>query len=343
METLPASFPLSPAELNRAVKSKARDLGLDACGVSVAGPLDAEAQRLAEWLDLGYQADMEWMSRHGAKRTDPTLLVDGARSVISVLQSYYTPHDPVEDPSVGRISRYAWGDDYHLKLKERLFLLLEWLQEVVPGTEGRAFVDSAPVMDKAWAARAGLGWIGKHSNLISREHGSWTFIGELVVDAVIEPDLPVPDHCGSCTACIDACPTKAIVEPYVIDANRCISYTTIEYRGDSIPEDVAPDHGNWIFGCDICQEVCPWNKFRTISGEPGYEPREGVRTTPLDEWASLNQEEFSARFRRSPVKRTKLKGFQRNVDAALRNLNATNPESVDFTPEEDESDGEGPG
>ncbi len=310
---------MDPNHLNRAIKEKANALGLDACGVSVAGPLDEEAQRLEEWLGRGFHADMEWMHSHGPKRTDPTLLVEGARSVVSVLQSYYTPYEPKTSPEVGRISRYAWGDDYHLRLKERLFALLEWLQETVPGTEGRAFVDSAPVMDKAWAARAGLGWIGKHSNLISRELGSWTFIGELVVTAEIAPDKPIADHCGSCMACIDACPTQAIVEPYVVDANRCISYTTIEFRGDDIPNDIAKDHGNWIFGCDICQEVCPWNKFRTETTEPAYEPRSGVLDTPLDEWMSLDQEAFSARFRRSPVKRTKLAGFKRNVEIATRN------------------------
>lgn len=323
------SSSLSPTELSRAVKRKALDLGLDACGISSAGPLDGEAHRLREWLDLGYHADMEWMHRHGPKRTDPTLLVDGARSVISVLQSYYTPHDAIDQPEMGRISRYAWGDDYHIKLKERLFALLDWLQETMPGTEGRAFVDSAPIMDKAWAARAGLGWIGKHSNLISREHGSWTFIGELVVTTAIEPDAPIMDHCGSCTACIDACPTNAIVQPYVVDANRCISYTTIEFRGDAPPEEIASNHGNWIFGCDVCQEVCPWNKFRTITGEEAYEPRPGIRDTPLEEWQQLDQEAFSARFRRSAIKRTKLSGFQRNVEIALGNQQSDAAKSAD--------------
>jgi epoxyqueuosine reductase len=308
-----------PVQLRHAIKQKASALGLNACGVSAAGPLDVEAERLKEWLGRGYQADMAWMIHHGPKRTDPTLLVEGARSVISVLQSYYTPHEGSSDPSIGRISRYAWGDDYHLRLKERLFALLEWLKNEVPGTEGRAFVDSAPIMDKAWAARAGLGWIGKHSNLISQEHGSWVFIGELVVTAEIATDQPIADHCGSCTACIDACPTNAIVEPYVVDANRCISYTTIEYRGEQIPPKVGADHGNWIFGCDICQEVCPWNKFRTLTSEQQYLPRAGVLDTPLLEWKAMDQEAFSEQFRRSAVKRTKLSGLQRNVDVALSN------------------------
>jgi epoxyqueuosine reductase len=309
----------SPEARSRAIKAKARELGLDACGVSVAGPLEEEAQRLDEWLSRGYQADMTWMSAHGAKRTDPTLLVEGARSIVSVLQSYYTPFEASTDPDVGRISRYAWGDDYHVRLKDRLFALLAWIQDVIPGTEGRAFVDSAPVMDKAWAARAGLGWIGKHSNLISRDHGSWTFIGELVINVELAPDRPIADHCGSCTACIDACPTGAIAEPYVVDANRCISWTTIENRAPSVDPDVARNHGNWIFGCDICQEVCPWNKFSTRTGEPAYQPREGVLDTPLETWAAIDQATFSATFRRSAVKRTKLDGFLRNVAVARQN------------------------
>lgn len=309
----------TPEGRSRAIKQKALELGLDACGVSAAGPLDVEARRLQEWLSRGYQADMTWMSAHGAKRTDPTLLVEGAKSVVSVLQSYYTPYEASTDPSVGRISRYAWGDDYHLRLKDRLFALLAWIQDVIPGTEGRAFVDSAPVMDKAWAARAGLGWIGKHSNLISREHGSWTFIGELVINVDLAADRPVADHCGSCTACIDACPTAAIVEPYVVDANRCISWTTIENRAPVIDPDVGAKQGNWVFGCDICQEVCPWNKFRTHTSEPAYQPRDGVLDTALDTWSEMDQETFSARFRRSAVKRTKLDGFRRNVEVARQN------------------------
>lgn len=309
----------TPQARSRAIKQKAHDLGLDACGISTAGPLDVEAERLDAWLSKGYEADMVWMSAHGAKRTDPTLLVEGARSIVSVLQSYYTPFEASTDPEVGRISRYAWGDDYHLRLKDRLHALLAWIQEVMPGTEGRAFVDSAPVMDKAWAARAGLGWIGKHTNLISREHGSWTFIGELVISVDLAPDGPITDHCGSCTACIDACPTGAIVEPYVVDANRCISWTTIENRAPDINPEVAAGHGNWIFGCDICQEVCPWNKFRTLTSEPAYHPRERVLDTPLDVWANLDQETFSNRFRRSAVKRTKLDGFKRNVEVARQN------------------------
>ena len=204
-------------------------------------------------------------------------------------------------------------------MKERLHTLLNWLQTEVPSSSGRAFVDSAPVMDKAWAAKAGLGWIGKHSNLISPEHGSWFFIGELIVDVALDADQPILDHCGSCTRCIDACPTDAIVEPYVVDAGRCISYNTIEHRGDDVDPSVHPLHGNWIFGCDICQEVCPWNKFKTESSEERYRPQSARLNVPLTTWESLTQEEFSTTFRKSPVKRTKWAGFIRNVQDAAEN------------------------
>jgi len=310
---------IDPSVLARAVKQKALELGLDACGISTAGPLDEEAKRLDEWLSRGNHADMQWMTNHRDKRGDPTLLVEGARSVISVLQSYYVPHEGPTDPQIGRISRYAWGDDYHLRLKERLFALLEWLQMADPKTEGRAFVDSAPVMDKAWAARAGLGWIGKHTNLISPSHGSWVFIGELIVTTELEADGPMTDHCGSCTACLDACPTNAIVDPWVVDANRCISYTTIESRAPETNPDIASGHGNWIFGCDICQDVCPWNKFKTETSEEGYYPRPGTLDTPLSDWLTLDPDSFSERFRRSAVKRTKHAGLERNVRIAAEN------------------------
>ena len=239
--------------------------------------------------------------------------------MVSVIQSYYHPLDQQEDTSIGKISRYALGEDYHLVMKEKLFKLLNWMMAEVPGCTGRAFVDSAPVMDKAWAAKAGLGWIGKHSNLISPEHGSWFFIGELIVDLDLAADGPILDHCGTCTRCIDACPTDAIVQPYVVDANLCISYNTIEHRGNDVPTEVHEGHGNWIFGCDVCQEVCPWNKFRTESSEPRYAPQAARINVPLEEWAELTQEEFSATFRKSAVKRTKWDGFIRNVQYAQKN------------------------
>jgi epoxyqueuosine reductase len=262
---------------------------------------------------------MDWMARNIEKRVDPQELVPGAKSVISVIENYYCQHAPPESRDHGKISRYAWGDDYHDVMRTRLNELLSWLDRTLGGVSGRGFVDSAPIMDKAWAARAGLGWLGKHTNLIHKRIGSWFFIGELIVDAEIEPDMPVPDLCGSCTRCIDACPTGAITGPYVVDARRCISYLTIEHREDDVPEELAALTENWIFGCDVCQDVCPWNKFARESDRASYMPRPGTRETLLSDWAELSEEAFSERFRASPVKRAKHAGFQRNVRRAGAN------------------------
>ena len=308
--------------LKHDLKAEAARLGFDACGVAVAERLDDEAQRLEAWLRDGRHGTMGWMENHFEKRVDPRQLVDGARSVVSVLHNYYQPVDRPSPPSggaVGQISRYAWGDDYHEVMKERLWALYNWLDERAGGISGRAFVDSAPVLDKAWARRSGLGWQGKHSNLINRDLGSFFFIGELIIDVPLPPDGPLPDYCGRCTRCLDACPTDAIVQPYVVDANRCISYLTIEHRGDDVPADLQPGMGTWIFGCDVCQDVCPWNKFKRPTQEPRYLPRPGITDTELREWVEIDLEEFRRRFRKSPVKRPKFEGFQRNVRAALAN------------------------
>ena len=304
----------------RDLKTEAARLGFDACGISEAQRLDDEAARLEQWLLNGRHGTMDWMERNFEKRIDPTKLVDGAQSVISVLHNYYQPTEPAGDPAVGKISRYAWGEDYHRVLKDKLYLLYHWLQERV-GAEinGRAFVDSGPVLDKAWAARSGLGWQGKHSNLLNRTMGSFFFIGELIVSVPLAADGPMPDYCGSCTRCIDACPTDAIYEPYAVDATRCISYLTIEHEEDDIPEGLQPDLGNWIFGCDICQDVCPWNKFKYATDEPRYLPGDGVTDTDLRDWAELNLDAFATRFKHSPVERATFKGFQRNVRMALEN------------------------
>ncbi len=308
--------------LARALKREAKRLGFDACGISEAEPLDEEAFRLEQWLLEGRHGTMDWMERNFDKRIDPTKLVDGAASVISVLHNYYQPVEHSDDPETGTISRYAWGDDYHDVMKEKLYLLYHWLEDEV-GAEinGRAFVDSAPVMDKAWARRSGLGWQGKHSNLLNREMGSFFFLGELIVSVPLATDGPMPDYCGSCTRCIDACPTDAIYEPYAVDASRCISYLTIEHEADDIPEGLRPDVGTWIFGCDICQDVCPWNKFSEATDEPRYLPGEDVRDTDLREWAELNLDEFERRFAESPVTRATFEGFQRNVRNAIQNVN----------------------
>ncbi len=314
------------ADVKAELRRKAMQLGFIDIGVSRAEPLDTETKRLREWLDAGYQGTMSWMERHFEMRTDPRELVRGAKTVISVLENYYKPISHSTQPGTGRISRYAWGDDYHLVMREKMHGLLSWLQEKC-GAKGRVFVDSAPVMDKAWAARSGLGWIGKHSNLISTTHGSWFFIGELIVDVELEPDQPVADMCGTCTRCLDACPTDAITEPYVVDSNLCISYLTIEHREDDIPTDLQTKSGNWIYGCDICQEVCPWNKFSQPSLESRYDPRPGTLDTQLADWAKLGEEDFRNRFSKSPVKRTKWKGFVRNVRTARIN----EEESADYS------------
>lgn len=305
--------------LARALKDEAGRLGFDACGISKAERLDEEARRLEQWLAEDRHASMAYMARNFDKRVDPRRLVEGAQSVVSVLHNYYQPVAHPDDDAVGKISRYAWGDDYHDVLKEKLYELYHWLDERLGGIAGRAFVDSAPVLDKVWAARSGLGWIGKHTNLLNRQMGSFFFIGELIVDVPLPPDGPLPDYCGSCTRCLDACPTDAIYQPYVVDANRCISYLTIEHRGDDIPPSLHPDLENWIFGCDICQDVCPWNKFKFATDEPRFLPRPGLTDTDLRRWIELDLDAFRETFRNSPVKRAKFEGFMRNVRIALEN------------------------
>ena len=303
--------------LTRELKAEARRLGFAACGVAEATRLDEEARRLEEWLTNGRHASMAWMANHFEKRVDPRRLVEGARSVVSVLENYHYPAE--EHAGAGKISKYARGDDYHHVMKEKLFALFNWLDERVGGISGRAFVDSAPVLDKVWAQRSGLGWIGKHSNLLNRSMGSFFFIGEIIIDVPLSYDSPIGDYCGTCTRCIDACPTDAIYRPYAVDANRCISYWTIEHRGDDIPENLGREFGSWIFGCDICQDVCPWNKFKQPSSETRYQPRQRVTDTPLEEWQELDLDEFRRRFAKSPVKRAKYEGFLRNVGVALQN------------------------
>jgi len=290
-----------------------------ACGVARAKHLDQEARDLEDWLRRGLHGTMSWMENHFDKRVDPRKLVPGATSVISVLDNYYQPTVPVTDANTGRISRYAWGDDYHTVMKSRLAELFDWLDREAGGISGRIFVDSAPVMDKAWARRSGLGWVGKHTNLISPRAGSYFFIGEMIVDVSLPADDPIGDHCGSCTRCIEACPTGAITGPERLDASRCISYLTIEHRAETLPEETAGEIGNWIYGCDICQDVCPWNKFKGPATEPRYAPREPLVNTPIATWEELDLEQFRLQFRGSPVKRAKYEGFMRNVRNAARN------------------------
>jgi epoxyqueuosine reductase len=251
------------------------------------------------------------------KRADPRNILPDARSVIAVALNYFTPAQHNSDQSVGKISRYAWGDDYHDVLTARLETLLGYIHSIEPASEGKLYVDTGPVMDKAWAQRAGVGWKGKHTNVITQEYGSWVFLGEIILNLELEYDEPATDHCGTCTLCIEACPTQAIVEPYVVDSNRCISYLTIEHRGE-IPADLGEKFEGWIYGCDICQDVCPWNqKFSTVAPVKEFQPREQNLNPEPKAILEMNQEQFSERYRKSPIKRTKLAGLKRNARIVL--------------------------
>ena len=293
------------------IKAEAKRLGFLSCGISQAGFLENEAPRLEKWLNEDRHGQMQYMDNHFDKRLDPTLLVDGAKSVISLLLNYY----PEEQQNPGRykISKYAYGQDYHFVIKSRLKELLHSIQENIGEVGGRAFVDSAPVLDKAWAAKSGLGWIGKNSNLLSKQVGSFFFIAELIVDIKLEYDSPVTDHCGSCTACIDACPTQAIIEPYVVDGSKCISYFTIELK-ENIPAEMRGKFDDWAFGCDVCQDVCPWNRFSKPHREPLFNPHPDLLSMTKKDWEEITEDTFRAVFKNSAVKRTKYEGLRRNIN-----------------------------
>jgi len=301
------------------IKLEARRLGFDKAGVAPAAALTEEGERLGEWLARGFHGHMSYMARDPQRRADPRLLLPSAKSVVSVALNYFRPEKHKDAPEAGKISRYAWGDDYHDVLRDKLKSLLEWVRERAPGVEGKICVDSAPMMDKAWAARAGLGWIGKHTNLITIEFGSWVFLGELLLSIELDYDSFVePDHCGKCRACIDACPTQAIIAPYQLDATRCVSYGTIELREAELPEPIRSNLEGWVFGCDICQDVCPWSRFSKETAEKRFDPREGVVEPNLREMIEMSREEFSTRFRKSAIKRAKLAGLKRNALAVTR-------------------------
>lgn len=301
------------------LRQKASELGFAAIGFARSEPLRDEAERLENWLANGYAADMAWMHREPEKRSDPELIFPGVKTVISGAVNYFTPYEHARDESSGKISRYAWGDDYHDVVKEKFRLLLTWLADELPGVNGKICVDTTPIADKAWAARSGLGWIGKHSNLITREHGSWVFLGELLIDLEVDRyDEPMDDHCGSCTACLDACPTSAIVSPYVVDSTRCISYATIEYRGEALPKTIVQNLDGWIYGCDVCQDVCPWNRFEKPTDSIHFQPRNNETSLDLDRISNMEHDEYVERFRRSPMKRAKLAGLKRNAAALAK-------------------------
>jgi len=300
------------------IKEKGQAIGFQKVGIVPAVALLEESARLNVWLENGFHGEMEWLAREPEKRSDPRLIFPSARSVIVCALNYFTPHEHSDDPAKGKISRYAWGDDYHNIVREKLGHLREWITTERHEAVGRICVDTAPMMDKAWAVRAGLGWLGKHSNLITTDLGSWVFIGEILLNIELDYDAErVEDHCGSCTACLDACPTNAIVEPYVVDSRSCISYATIELREPDLPENVAENLEGWFYGCDICQDVCPWNRFEKPSDEKRFEPRNSETSIELDEVLSLTPETYASRFRRSAIKRAKLPGLKRNA-AALK-------------------------
>jgi len=303
------------------VKERALQLGFSKVGIARAESLTEERNHLRQWIARGYHGEMKWMERDPAQRTDPRLFFPPARSVIVVALNYYTQPEHESRRSeelTGKISRYAWGDDYHEVVAGKLRELLSWIKQQHAEADGKVCVDIQPVMDKAWAARAGLGWIGKHTNLITPEFGSWVFIGELLLNLDLEPeDTGIADQCGSCSLCIDACPTGAIVEPYVLDANLCISHATIESRTSEIRAEVAEHLEGWLYGCDISQDVCPWNHMTSASLEPRFQPRAGNVNASLSEIQQLTPEAYAARFRGSAMKRAKLSGLQRNARALI--------------------------
>jgi epoxyqueuosine reductase len=292
------------------IKAEAKRLGFLSCGISKAGFLEEEAPRLENWLNQNQHGEMKYMENHFDKRLNPTLLVDDAKSVISLLLNYY-PSETQNSDSY-KISKYAYGEDYHFVIKEKLTALLHAIQTEIGEVSGRAFVDSAPVLDKAWAAKSGLGWIGKNSNLLTQQVGSFYFIAELIVDLDLEYDYATTDHCGTCTACIDACPTEAIVSPYVVDGSKCISYFTIELK-ENIPTEMKGKMDDWIFGCDVCQDVCPWNRFSKSHNEPLFNPNSGLLSFTKKDWEEITEETFKKVFTNSAVKRTKFEGLKRNV------------------------------
>ena len=301
----------SKEKYSNLIKSKALAFGFQSCGISKADFLEEEAPRLEYWLNNQMNGQMYYMENNFDKRLNPTLLVDDAKSVVSLLLNYYPSEFQNQDSY--KISKYAYGQDYHFVIKEKLKELLNSIQDTIGEVSGRAFVDSAPVLDKAWAAKSGLGWIGKNSNLLTQKVGSFYFITELIIDLDLEYDHATTDHCGSCTACIDACPTDAIIAPYVVDGSKCISYFTIELK-ENIPPEMKGKFNDWAFGCDVCQDVCPWNRFSKPHKEPLFNPNPEVLSMSKKDWTELTEETFNTVFKNSPLKRTKYSGIIRNLD-----------------------------
>jgi epoxyqueuosine reductase len=301
---------MNKTELSAAIKQQAEVLGFLSCGIAKVEFLEQEARYLEDWLKNGYQGKMSYMENHFDKRLNPALLVDGAKSVISVLVNYFPQKDLFLDSGI-KISKYAYGEDYHIVIRDRLQELLNFIEATTGERSARIFTDSAPVLDKAWAERSGLGWIGKNGNLLSKKKGSFFFIGEIIIDLELDCDQPIQDHCGSCTKCIDACPTDAIIKPNLVDGSKCISYLTIELKDEIIPNEFKGKMDNWVFGCDVCQDVCPWNRFSTPHSFPEFDPHDNLSEEELRE---ISEESFKTIFRNSAVKRTKFSGLKRNIE-----------------------------
>ncbi|MFT7113640.1 MAG: epoxyqueuosine reductase [Candidatus Azotimanducaceae bacterium] len=302
---------MNRSERTTLIKKEALRLGFTSAGVSRAGFLEEEAPRLEKWLSAGMHGTMSYMENHFDKRLDPTKLVDDAKSVISLLLNYYP--ETIQNSEAPKISKYAYGNDYHHVIKRKLKSLTQFIHKEIGEVAGRAFVDSAPVLDKAWAKKSGLGWIGKNANLIAKNGGSFFFIAELILDLELEYDSPINDYCGTCTKCIDACPTQAIAAPYQVDGSKCISYFTIELK-DAIPNEMKGKFEDWMFGCDICQDVCPWNKFSVPHKEPGFQPNSKVLEMTKEDWLDITEEVFAEVFQKSAVKRAKFSGLKRNIE-----------------------------
>ena len=293
------------------IKNEAKRLGFISCGISRAEFLEDEAPRLEKWLKMKMNGEMKYMENYFEKRLDPTKLVDGAKSIISLAYNYY-PKD-LQNKEAPKVSKYAYGMDYHYVIKEKLNFFLTFIRDKIGDVHGRAFVDSAPILEKAWAAKSGIGWVGKNSNLITKQVGSFYFLAELIVDLDLDYDTIESDHCGECTACIDACPTQAIAQPYVVDGSKCISYFTIELK-ENIPKEFKGKFDDWVFGCDICQDVCPWNKFSKTHKEPLFQTNSELMKMSRDEWNEITEETFNKIFKNSALKRTGYKGLTRNLN-----------------------------
>lgn len=304
---------MTPSECTLFIKRRAAALGFDYCGISEARFLEEEARRVENWLHIHMNGQMAWMEDNFEKRLDPTKLVPGARSVVSLLYNYFPSRDIADDKSSYKISKYAYGTDYHQVINNKLRELMTGLQEKVGDINGRVFVDSAPVLERVWAKNSGLGWIGKNTLLLNRDMGSFFFLAEIIIDTELEYDGPVKDYCGTCTRCMDACPTDAFPKPYVLDASRCISYLTIELK-NNIPESFSDHMEDWIFGCDICQDVCPWNRFSKPHQEPAFDPPPDLVQMTKKDWEEITEDVFNELFKKSALKRTKYKGLKRNIE-----------------------------